>query len=99
MLDIDFKSGKVIYNEFNIDFSKPLKLQIYNLNQDLLQVEYKNNYILDVGWSPDFDVNGSFIIYIIKDYNWGNYIYKRQCKDIEKLKKYINQAIKYLENI
>ena len=56
MLDIDFKSGKVIYNEFNIDFSKPLKLQIYNLNQDLLQVEYKNNYILDVGWSPDFDV-------------------------------------------
>lgn len=97
MLDIDFKSGKVIHNEFNIDFSEPLKLQVYNLTQDLLQVEYKNNYILDIGWYPDFDINGSFNIYIIKDYNWENYIYRMQCKDEENLKYYINQAIEYLE--
>ena len=36
---IDFKAGKITYNEFNIDFSKPFKTQLDCLAEDLLQVE------------------------------------------------------------
>ncbi len=35
--------------------------------EDMLQVEYPNNYILDMGW---YEGVKKYIIYIIRDFEW-----------------------------
>lgn len=84
MLDgIDFGMWKIEYNVFKIDDKKPLKEQIWELNEDILQATYidseGNNYLLDIGWYPEFNVRGHFIIYIIKNYDWENPLVKQGC--------------------
>lgn len=60
--NVEFKNGKVLY------------IDNYNIfKEDLLQVEYANNYLLDVGW---YGEENGFIICIIKDYDWENPILK-----------------------
>ncbi len=45
---LNFKNGKIIYDDFDIDLSRPLDEQIFSLKEDLLQAEY-GKYILDIG--------------------------------------------------
>lgn len=42
MKNISFGKGIVTYDEFNIDINKPLESQIWELNEDLLQVDYSD---------------------------------------------------------
>ncbi len=44
-----FKSGKIVFNEFHIDFSVDFFKQLECLLEDLLQVSYAENILLDVG--------------------------------------------------
>lgn len=74
----------------------PLNKQIDILKEDMLQVEFPDGYILDVGWRPSFDVNGSFYIYLIKDFDWESHIYSGIAKDIYSLEVEIIQAINNL---
>lgn len=85
-LNINLRNGILVYDDFNIDFNIPLQDQILNLQEDLLQIQYGNNIILDVGWYPDLDPLGNFIIYIIKDFDWDYPLYKKvvKLKDIAK---------------
>ncbi|MDE5984500.1 MAG: hypothetical protein K2H13_04520 [Eubacterium sp.] len=93
MLKYNFEPGKIVYNEFNIDFSLPFSKQIDCLNEDLMQVSYNENYILDIGWYPESNPSGSFIIQLIKNYCWDNPIFKEKCKSENDLVDNIIKAI------
>ncbi len=93
---IDFKDGNVTYNEFYIDFSIPYDKQVDCLLEDLIQVEYNNGYILDVGWYPEFDYSGQFIIQIIEKYEWESPTFYRKCNDEENLKKNLIDAVQII---
>ena len=97
MAIVDFKAGEITYNEFYIDFDLPFENQEELLTEDLLQVEYKNGYLIDLGWYPEYDKNGKFIIQLIKDGNWNNPIYKQQCRDFKQLKIILNKAINMIK--
>lgn len=79
-LNINLRNGIITYDEFNIDFNIPLQDQIFELDEDLLQIKYSNNIILDVGWYPGFDPLGNFTIYIIKNSDWDYPMYKKVVK-------------------
>ncbi len=79
-LNINLNNGIIVYDEFNIDPNLPLKDQIMELQEDLLQIQYDNNVVIDVGWYPELDPSGSFIINIIKDSDWSHPIYKKTVK-------------------
>ena len=96
--DIDFKSGKIEYDQFNINFDISFKDQPESLLEDLLQVNYQNRYIIDLGWYPEFDSNGSFIIYIIGDYNWDRPIKTRKCREKKDLKNNLVEFVNIVEN-
>ena len=93
--NFDFKYGKVIYNEFNIDFSLLFSEQLDCLTEDLLQVKYTDKYILDIGWFPEYELNGSFIIQIIVDKNWDDPIYYRNCITQKEFIETLDDAIIY----
>ncbi|MCR5771462.1 MAG: hypothetical protein K6G87_09560 [Butyrivibrio sp.] len=83
-IDIDglFYPGEVIYNNFHISSTKTMEEQWDNLHEDLIQVEYEGGLILDIGWYPECDPTGRFIINLIKDYNWENPLKKIETKNI-----------------
>ena len=92
--NIDFGSGIIKkYIDFNINEEQPLHKQIYVLKEDLIQIIYENNYLIDVGWYPEFSEKGNFIVSLIKDYKWDNPVLQKICRDLDLLEKYINELI------
>lgn len=73
---IDYKTGKVTYISYE------------ELKEDMLQVNFPNSLILDLGWyDPEFR------IYIIKDYDRENPIAVYSVYDEEHLLNALNEAI------
>lgn len=93
---IDFKSGEIIYDEFHVDFSKTLLEQLDSLTEDLLQVKYADNYLLDLGWYPEYEVDGKFVVQLIKDKNWNTPRYKACCKSQKELIQILETAISFI---
>ena len=93
--------GKGIVNQY-IDFNISIDSSLYEiidlLKEDLIQVSYINNYILDLGWYPEFDTNGLFRLVIIDNHDWGNPIIKKECRDLSVLKLYIVECINYIQS-
>jgi hypothetical protein len=80
------KGGQIVYDDLtHLDISKNMESQIMNLKEDLLQVAFSNNIILDIGWYPSFDIRGSFHINLIKNSNWDKPIGSIKCKKITDL--------------
>ena len=94
-----FYPGKVNYNTFSIDFNKPFAAQEDELNEDLVQVEYNDNYILDIGWYPEGDINGRIIIQLIHNSEWDNPLVHEKCLDKESFFKSINSIKAIIESI
>ncbi|KQV12822.1 hypothetical protein ASC74_06855 [Pseudomonas sp. Root329] len=70
MMDLTFITGKITYDELSALRNTDLSNQIDFLKEDMLQVEYHDTHLLDVGWYPSFDISGSFQIRVIKNYDW-----------------------------
>lgn len=99
MLGINFMSGNIIFEEFHICFSKPYSEQLDNLSEDLVQVVYEGDYILDVGWYPEQDQDGNFVVQIIQGGDWEHPIQKKSCREQSLLIKYISESVVTVESM
>ena len=95
--DMLFYPGKVNYNTFDIDFDKPLIEQLDELNEDLIQVEYKGDYLLDIGWCPERNENGRIIIQLVNAGEWDNPIVREECLDAESLLESIGKIMNIID--
>ena len=43
----------ILYNEFHIDFSRSYEEQADSLNEDLFQMDFGDDRLLDIGWYPE----------------------------------------------
>ena len=94
---IEFGEGVIHkYDDFDLKIGVPLEEQIDLLKEDLLQVTYDNNYLIDVGWYPEFDLEGMFDVSVIKDNNWSNPVMKKKFRDLNLLFKYLEEAIEFV---
>ncbi|MGC4018598.1 MAG: hypothetical protein QM793_04785 [Muricomes sp.] len=93
MENIDFKSGEILYDEFHVDFSKTFSEQLDSLTEDLLQVKYGKGYLLDMGWYPEYEPDGRFVVQLIKSENWDEPEYRWNCRSQEELKEILEFAI------
>ena len=80
LTEVDFKSGKITFSAPFVDVSSPYTEQLEVLSEDLIQVTYGENCILDVGWYPECDENGSLVIQVIKDKDWSSPIFRKSSK-------------------
>lgn len=93
--EINFgENVKEKYIDFNFNKNAPLEEQIDLLKEDLCQVKYFNDFLIDIGWYPEFDKNGKFKILVIKNYNWDNPILEKTCRDFSKLEDFVQIAIR-----
>ena len=87
------QEGKVLFDDFLIDPSSSLLDQLDSLKEDMLQIEIKGEYILDIGWRPSFNPDGEFKIALIRNYDWVNPVYFGEAKSIDSLEEQIKLAI------
>ncbi|MBQ3011533.1 MAG: hypothetical protein IJA20_07350 [Methanocorpusculum sp.] len=77
----DFLSGEVTWQD--------------NCQQeDMLQVKYPNNYILDVSW---VEGTGQYIIRIIRDFEWRVPVAEYVANTEDGMKAFLNTAIQRIE--
>lgn len=79
--EIDFLSGDVRWLD---DYKQ----------EDMLQVVYPNNYILDMGW---YDAINKYVIYIVKDFEWDVPVAKYSAETESNIKILLKEAIEKVE--
>jgi len=94
-MNIDFsnKNGEIVFNDLSLREDISLNEQLDFLKEDMLQVEFPDDYILDVGWRPSFDIKGKFYIYLIKNFDWEEPVYSSSAESVNSLEEEINRAI------
>ncbi len=78
---MDFLSGDVRWLE---DYKQ----------EDMLQVVYPNNYVLDMGW---YDAINRYVIYIVKDFEWGVPVVKYSAETEDNIKTLLKEAIERID--
>ena len=63
-------------------------------HEDMLQVNYPPNYILDMGWYGD-----KYIIYIVRDHDWDDPLYMFSAVDEKELMHIMFKCINIILNI
>ena len=76
---IDFDTGKVIF----LDATR---------KEDMLQVEYPNSFLLDMGWYQD-----RYIISVIHNFNWANPVQQYETTETNQLPKLLTEAVRLVE--
>lgn len=76
---IDFDTGKVIF----LDATR---------KEDMLQVEYPNCFLLDMGWYQD-----RYIISVIHNFNWANPVQQYETTETNQLPKLLTEAVRLVE--
>lgn len=76
---IDFDTGKVIF----LDATR---------KEDMLQVEYPNCFLLDMGWYQD-----RYIISVIHNFDWANPVQQYETTETNQLPKLLTEAIRLVE--
>ncbi len=94
---ITFEPGKVIYDDLQIDENNSLENQTDNLKEDLFQVNYDDEFIVDVGWYPSFSKDGQFRVVVIEDFNWDSPILQRTCRTISELREYVEELVSVIK--
>lgn len=76
---IDFDTGKVIF----LDATR---------KEDMLQVEYQNCFLLDMGWYQD-----RYIISVIHNFDWANPVQQYETTETNQLPKLLTEAVRLVE--
>lgn len=84
--NLNLIDGIITYNDFDIDESIPFETQWYMYKEDILQVTFGERFILDVGFYPEGDPNGNFIVRAVIDNDWMNYLSQIKCHNLSELK-------------
>ena len=76
---IDFDTGKVIF----LDATR---------KEDMLQVEYPNCFLLDMGWYQE-----RYIISVIHNFDWANPVQQYETTETNQLPKLLTEAVRLVE--
>lgn len=76
---IDFDTGKVIF----LDATR---------KEDMLQVEYPNCFLLNMGWYQD-----RYIISVIHNFDWANPVQQYETTETNQLPKLLTEAVRLVE--
>ena len=76
---IDFGTGKVIF----LDATR---------KEDMLQVEYPNCFLLDMGWYQD-----RYIIFVIHNFDWSHPVQQYETTETNQLPALLTEAVRLVE--
>lgn len=86
---------KIEFNNFTeYDMAVYGKHDCYELHEDLLQLlNEKANLVIDLGWYPNYDENGNYLLFLIKNYNWDSPLEKVASKSKSEIVAHIEKWV------
>jgi hypothetical protein len=100
--ELNWQKGKVVLWDIDdLDLNKSIAAQIELLKEDLAQVEFENGVVLDLGWHPEFNPDGQFVLTLIKlkdrsnpsGEDWEIPVLQIKFRDMAQFMVNVNQAI------
>ena len=76
---MDFGTGKIIF----LDITQ---------KEDMLQVEYPNGFLLDMGWYQD-----RYIIFVIHNFDWSHPVQQYETTETNQLPALLTEAVRLVE--
>ena len=67
-------------------------LECHHGKEDMLQVEYPNCFLLDMGWYQD-----RYIISVIHNFDWANPVQQYETTETNQLPKLLTEAVRLVE--
>lgn len=93
--EIDWRGGTVTHWDLGeLDLTRDIYTQIALLKEDLAQVHYGNDVILDLGWLPEFQPTGRFILCVIKSGDWEQPVLRVETTNLRELTELLKRGIK-----
>ncbi len=96
---LNILDGVITWNSFDLDENRSFDDQEFLLTEDMLQITFGDRFTLDVGWQPDLDPKGSFVVYAIQDEDWDNPLLKKTCNTFSELKKTIEDTAIFIDKM
>jgi hypothetical protein len=91
---IDIKNGTVTYDDISfLTTELNLREQAYYLKEDMLQIEFSEDFLIDVGWSLSFDENGAFNVTMVRNQEWDRPIFQARVTDVAAVKQTLSKLI------
>lgn len=98
--DVNWKSGEVLsWDLDDLDLTKSIDSQIELLKEDLILVQFRNSITLGLGWLPEFNPQGRFVLDVVKSENWENPIKKIEFRNLADFICNLKKAIEVAENL
>jgi len=69
--------------------------ELEDLSQDLLQIQFANGYAIDVGWYPEHDPNGTFVVTVFEN-EWENRKFTTHAKTPEEVQSAIERCVRFV---
>ncbi|MBE6088438.1 MAG: hypothetical protein E7206_10430 [Clostridium beijerinckii] len=93
--EYNFKSGRVNFNNYDISPKDELIEENDNLTEDMLQIEFKNDTLLDVGWYLSI---GCFIVFVIQNCDWDKPLLRLEAHSYSELKSSLDRAMDLIDD-
>lgn len=88
--EFNFKSGRITFNNYDISPNDELIAENNNLTEDMLQVEFKNDLVLDVGWYSGIYC---FLVFVIQKRDWENPLLRLEAYSYLELESSLSRAM------
>jgi hypothetical protein len=84
--EIDWRSGVVDYWALDfLDLRRDMTMQAENLKEDLAQVKYSSEILLDIGWYPEFSPSGEFVVTVVRGGDWESPLFQGSANSAQAL--------------
>ena len=67
--------------------------------EDIIQIDFGKSLVVDIGFYPEFEPDGFFLVVVILNRDWENPVYKKQCKTLEEMRKCLQEAIDIADSL
>ncbi|MFT3927536.1 MAG: hypothetical protein QM778_33700 [Myxococcales bacterium] len=90
---LDWQGGRVEFWDLAfLDPAVPLLDQLADLKEDLAQVRYGTNVLLDVGWFPEFSDDGWFSVRVVVEPDWDEPLFIENHRTVDGLLACLSKA-------
>ena len=95
---LNIKDGIIIYDDLShikndMDFYENSAMMS---GCNMFQVSFYEKYLIDVDWTPIGDINGHFVVVVIQDLNWSEYLFEKNARTYDELISTINEAVEFI---
>jgi hypothetical protein len=79
LCEIKRLGGEIIFDDISkLDQAEDIMLVLDDLKEDLFQVSFPFDQLIDIGWYPEFSENGCFRVVLLSGCNWVAPVYSEK---------------------